>query len=151
MGASKNLFVGVHTYVVCSSRHGRVLVLCLFSKGVVIVTWASEMRRTPICLGSSSYFFLSVSGRHNLCITRTLFASLTLLHLVKYLDLLMSCFLLLDLTSFLLDAGQRIYIIDIDNIVILVDMRNGKKLFRPVFQRWQHFQLLIWHTLWCHE
>ena len=105
------------------------------------------MRRTPICLGSSSYFFLSVSGRHYLCITRTLFASLTLLHLVKYLDLLMSCFLLLDLTSFLLDAGQRIYIIDIDNIVILVDMRNGKKLFRPVFQRWQHFQLLIWHTL----
>jgi hypothetical protein len=83
------------------------------------------MRRTPICLGSSSYFFLSVSGRHNLCITRTLFASLTLLHLVKYLDLLMSCFLLLDLTSFLLDAGQRIYIIDIDNIVILVDMCNG--------------------------
>lgn len=46
----------------------------------------------------------------------------------------MSCFLFLDLPSFLFDSSQRIYIIDIDNIVILVDMSDGEKLLRSVFQ-----------------
>ena len=63
----------------------------------------------------------------------------------------MSRFLLLDLASFLFDAGQRVDIIDVDNIVILVDMGNGEKLFWPVFQRRQHFQLVVRETLRRHE